>query len=482
MPQSTKGRVAKNAIVLILTDVMSKVFAMVLTITVARFLGVADFGLFNYSCATAFVCLVIADFGFDRLTIREISRRPWRASRFLSNISIIKFVLYIPGAAACALIVLLTSRDYTRLLIVIVVFFAVATQQHIQFLLSFFRARQEMEREGLMRFILSVLLFLGGLIVLYNGLGIKGLVFSNMAISLLSLGLSVMILKRTIGLTFKNLSLRYSKILIKLSAPLSVFVILSVIFNSINVIILNLLTDDRITGFYSASFKLISLFSVLSAGLSAATLPELSKTMNEFPLRFNQTMQTSIRYLTVLSVPISVGTFLLGDHAIKVIYGSNYFESGKLIKYLSFLIIPSFLNDIVTAALTSMKREKVMVIGSIIGVLLITLLCFILIPRWGATGAVWALVITDSVIFFFRLPSVYREFGIKTQLIIFGRVVLATCLMGIILIFLRNLGTHLSICVIISTCAYIVGLLAVKEIRFGEVADIWKLFRRFQLR
>lgn len=481
MPRKNKGRVEKNAIILILTDIASKVLAMVLTIAVARFLGVEDFGLYNYSYATAFVCLVIADFGFDRLTIREISRCPSRASRFLSNISIVKLTLYIPSAAACAFIALLNSRDHARLLIVIIVFFAVAAQQHIQFLLSFFRARQAMEREGMTRFILALLLFIGGLMVLYNGLGIRELVFSNIGISLFCLGLSILMLKRAVGLAFRNVSWRYSKILIKMSAPLSIFIILSVIFNSINVVILNLLTNDRMTGFYSASMKLISLFSVLSAGLSAATLPELSKNMDESPAAFRRTLGNSIRYLILLSVPIFWGSLLLGRHAIEIIYGSNYADSTSVIYCLSFLIVPSFLNDVVTVALTSMRREKVMVIGGILGVSVVTILCFFLIPRWGAAGAAVALVITDVMIFSYRFPFICREVEVRRQLVVFGRAMAGALIMAMVLLLFQTYRVPFGISVLVSGCVYLFALLAIGEIRGDEVRSIWRMVRRFEV-
>jgi len=479
MVQEANGKIELNAIILVLTDALGRVFAMVLIIAAARILGAKDFGLLAYATALAGVCLAVSDFGFDRLTVREVSRRPSRASRFFGNISAVKAALYLPAGAACALLALFSSQDYARMLVVMVVFLGLAAQNHMLFGCSFCRAIEKMGLEGLVRLILSLLLLLSGLAVLLAGFGLKTLVVSRLAVSVLCLAFSIVLVRKTIGITFERLSWRYSKTLVKMSARLGIYVILGMLFNSINVIILTFLKGDLSTGYYSAAFRITSLFSVVSVGVSAAALPALSKYRQESPKDFVRSFQKSVRYLLLLSIPLCIGTFLLGGKAIDLIFGVRYLSSVPVIKALALLIIPSFLNNIVNAALISMGKERVMVTGSIVGVAVIPVLCLILIPHWSAVGAALALVIADTVVFFCRFPGVFGEFGVHRQLVTTGRTLLAAGLMGVLLVWLISIGMPLPPLMGLSVLVYSGLLLALGEVKVDEVNSAWEVLQDF---
>ena len=114
---------------------------------VARMLGVESYGLLAFAYSLSLLCLVVPSFGFDSLAVRELARKPSRASRFLVHISLVRWLFNLPMAGVCLLIVLLSSGDGGRLFIVLIVFLIMATQQHMQFICSFFRAFQDVRRK-----------------------------------------------------------------------------------------------------------------------------------------------------------------------------------------------------------------------------------------------------------------------------------------------------------------------------------------------
>jgi len=226
-------KIERNATILVLTDVLTKALGLGLSVVVARMLGVQNFGLLAFAYALAAICLAVPQFGFDRLTVRELARRPSRASRFLVNISAVKGCLYIPAGAACALTIWFNVPDYERLLVVIVVFVVMAIQQHIVFACAFFRAIQKMWREGLVRLILSVLLFSTGLAVLLTGFELRALVVSRLVVSIFCLGLAILWIKKDIGIALVKFNWRYSQKLIRMSAPFSILYILVLVYGSL---------------------------------------------------------------------------------------------------------------------------------------------------------------------------------------------------------------------------------------------------------
>jgi len=469
MQLTAKGKIEKNAIILILSEVLVKVIGLSITIAVARMLGVEDFGLLAYAYALAGICLVVPDFGFNRLTVRELSRRTSRASRFLVNISAFKAILYLPAAATCTFIVFFNSQDYSRLLVVMVVFLVLATQNHMLFACSFFRAIQKMEREGMVRLTLAALSLLTGIAVLFMGFGLKALVVSRLAVSVLCLFLSILFLHRDLGVSLVKVSWRYSKTLIAMSTPLAIFTIFVTVYSFLNVVILGFIKGDIETGYYTAGLKIITLFSIVSRGLAEASLPALSKYWREDSIAFQQASQKSMRHLLLLAIPLAAGVFLLGGKAIILFFGTEFIPSVYVIKILAFSLIPDFLNTILAAILISMNREKVAMEATGVGAVIALGFCIMLIPRWGAVGAAYAWLTAETVVFFFQFCALYHRFGVAKQLVTAFRATLAAGLMGVVLICLIRIGIPIPFLVGLSIPVYAGALLALGEVKITEV-------------
>ena len=472
-----RHKIERNAIILVVTEVLAKALGLGLTMVVARMLGVEKFGLLAFAYALSSICLVLPNFGLDRLTVRELSRRPSRASQFLVNISAVKGVLYLPMAGFCALIVLLGPHAEGRLFVVLVVFMGAATQQHLLFGCSFFRAIQKMEREALVRLILAVLLLVTGLAVLMAGYGIKSLVASRVVVSLFCLGLVILFIKKDLGVSLLKPSWRYAKRLVRMSAPLAIFYILVMFYGSLNIVILGFIKGDLATGYYSAAFKIIELFFYVPASVTGAALPALSRSWKDSHQVFHQVYQKCVRYLLLLEIPLAVGTFLLGERAIILLFGRDYLPSVAVIKVLALCLLPDFLNYIMSAALISMNRQKVAVIAALVGAVVALVSCLIFIPLWGAVGAAASLAVSFSAVFFFQFCALFRQFRVLATFVTAARAVVAGGLMGLGLVWFTAIGMPLPLLVGLSIIVYSGALLLFEEVKFHEVKLGYELLR-----
>ena len=472
-----RNKIERNAIILVVTDVLVKALGLGLTMVVARMLGVEKFGLIAFAYALSAICLVLPDFGFDKLTVRELARRPSRASQLLVNISAVKVALYVPMAGFCALMIFLASRAEDRLFVVLVVFMVAATQQHLFFACSFFRAMQKMQLEALVRIILAVLSLVTGLAVLMAGYGIKSLVVSRVPVSLFCLGLAILFIRRYLGVSLVKPSWRYAKTFVRMSAPLAIFYIFVMAYGSINLTILGFIKGDLATGYYSAAFKIITLFFYIPAGVAGAALPALSKSWKKSILSFNQVYQRSIRYLLVLAIPLAVGVFILGERAIILLFGRDYLQSVAVIRVLALCFLPDFLNYIMSVTLISMNREKAAVVAALAGTFVALLSSFIFIPRWGAVGAAASLVVSLSAVFFFQLCALFRQFRLIATFVTGARAAVAGGLMGLGLVWFNAIGMPLLLLVGLSIIVYSGALLLLGELKFQEVKHGYEFLR-----
>lgn len=479
MVKAVRINIEKNTTILVFTEVVGKFFGLALTILVARVLGVANFGLLNYAYALAGICLVVPEFGFDRLTVRELARKPSRASRFLVNISAVKAVLILPAAIVCALTIFFQSDRHGVVLVVMIVFLFMAIQNHTLFACSFFRAIQKMEREGLVRIILAFFLLLTGFAVLLTGFGLKALVISKLAVSVLCLGVAIFFIHKDLRVSLVKITWKYSKTLIGMAAAFAGLRTCAIIYTSANLVLLGFFKGDVETGYYAAAFKIISLFSIVSASVAGASLPVLSKYWKENTVAFHQTYQKAVRYLLVLAIPLAAGVFLLGQEAIVLVFGKEFIPSVITIKILAFSLVPDFLNTILMPTLISMNREKVALAATTVGAIVALAACIILIPVWGAKGAAFAWLIAETAVFFFLFCVLYRAPWVFGQLVTAIRATLSAGVMGIVLFLSVTIGIPPPFLVVISVLVYAGSLLALGEVKIHEIESAWEAFKDF---
>lgn len=481
MIQIFGAKIERNAIILFLTEVLIKVLGLGLSVAIARILGVEKFGLLGFAYSLSSIWLLLPAFGFNRLTVRELARRPIRASRFLTNISAIKGALILPIAGFCVLTTLLTPQGEGKLFVVFIVFLVVALQQHILFACSFFRAMQKMEWEALVRLILAGLIFLSGLAVLFLGFGIKTLMVSRLALAFICLVWAFILIKEKFAVSLFKASWRYSKVLLKMSFRLAILDTLGQTYGLLNLVILGFIKGDMAVGYYSAAFGITAPFYMLPVSVVGASFPVISKYWDESSMAFHSIYRKCMRYILILAIPLAVGIFLLGEKTIILLYGRDYLPSVAVIRILAVCLVPDFLNYIQSTILVSMNREKTAVTGAAVGAVVGLGCCIIFIPRWGAVGAAFAWLVSESAVFLCQFLALYGELRTSQPVITAVRACLAAALMGLILAEFLRIGVALPFLVSLSVLIYFVSLLILREIRFNELIRGYQFLRNLDI-
>lgn len=465
----------KNSVILFCTEILFRVFAMILTLVVARKLGVSNFGLLEFAYTLAGTSLILCNTGLDDLTVRELAKRPNRAGLFLANMSFVRTLLYVPALMFCSLFIFFTSSNSQRMLVVILVFLVVVVQQHLFFCCSFFRAAERMVLEASVRIGLSFLLLLSGLIILLAGFGLNTLIVSRLVISVACLTMTIYWIKKYFRIQISRVKWRYLKIMGKMAASLVSFYVFVSVYLSFNVLFLNYWRGDSATGYYAAGFKLYTLFLVLAYGISTASLPTLSRNWVVSRTAFFDTFQRSVRYILLLAVALSVGTYFLADKAIDLLYGPEFTESVAVLQILGTGLFPAFLTNVFTVALISMKRDKIVLLGGVIGAAVCLASCILLIPRWALNGAAVALVIPLYAVLFFQAPFIFHECNMFRSLVTALKATFSAVLMAGGLLLAIRVHLPLGLIILVSVMLYASGLLLLKELKFREIKKTFEV-------
>src|SRR4030042_6088128 len=80
------AKIAKNTIFLSVAQIVGRLIGFFYFLLLARFLGVATFGVYNFTIAFVYNFIPVADFGLERLVLRDISRTPGTAGFYLARL------------------------------------------------------------------------------------------------------------------------------------------------------------------------------------------------------------------------------------------------------------------------------------------------------------------------------------------------------------------------------------------------------------
>lgn len=245
--------------------------------------------------------------------------------------------------------------------------------------------------------------------------------------------------------------------------PILVLLIVSIaveIYVMIDTTMLGIFCNDRIVGCYSNAMKLTRMVNTMTAAICAVMLPRLSLIYSENNLEeFNKLVNTGLKMMLLFAVPAMVGILLLSEEIIYVFFGETFSEAVPILRVLS-LMIPVFVCNSLLGGqvlVTTNKEKKYAVSVTTASVINVTLNS-LFIPRYGATSAAVASLISEVVVLalyvYFsrdviqiRLPVRYIV-SISIPLILFG-LVSRTVLAGLQLGNLATIFVNVAACLVL---------------------------------
>ena len=451
-------RARRNIFYKILSE-STRILPALLFIYIARKLGDENFGKLSFAYSFAGICFIVADFGLSTILIRNVSRQKELTREYVGNILVLKIVLSLICISVIGIFILFTDypADVITLLVVFggVMFFKAL----VDFFCAVLNAHERMDIEALIKGANHILLFLSGIVILVLGHGLFVLTNIFFAVYLISSIIGFYMVYVIIEEIRPCLNLSFWKQILRESLPLALTVIFTVIYFKIDIVMLSLIRGDNSEiGWYSAAMRLIELVGVLPALIVSALFPIVSSLYKESIDSLRNVFKTSFRYLLAIALPIAVGTLLLSDRLIYVIYGKEYFKTIPALKILAIALIFIFVNYILMNILVAVNRQKTNAIMAGTCVLVNIALNLCLIPHYGYLGAGTATVITEIVLFALGLYFIAKyvcKVNVITMLI---SPLISVVIMGTFIVVVIT-KLHLVLIIFLSALIYLSCLL-----------------------
>lgn len=270
------------------------------------------------------------------------------------------------------------------------------------------------------------------------------------------------------------------KTLILFSLPLIGFAIFSNLLQTIDLFFLkSLLDSNKVAGLYTASQNISRIpFFALSA-LSGVLFPSISKKLSaELHEEASAMIYQSLRIVLLVLTPTVTLMSVTSKDLITFIYSDKYVNGSVPLAVLTigigFLVIFTILCNIMSGA----GKPKIALTISAFGVLVTSLSCLVLIPRFGMTGAALSTTIGGIVAFVIALTFIHQIFKNSLPVKSALKILTAAFFTYFVANFLVISSLLLIIKYMILFIFYMILLILMKEVSRGDIRIIWELIRR----
>ena len=192
--------------------------------------------------------------------------------------------------------------------------------------------------------------------------------------------------------TFRGVSL-----LMKEALPVGLSQGATHLYYNFDAVLLGVLTSDETVGVYVTAYGVMLIPTFLSAALTAAFFPPLSRLQGDV----KQSARMSSLFLWMhmwLALPFAALGWGFGRHVIDLLYGSPFVQSGPLLEWLSLNLVLIFFSTGIGQPMNAwgLQKNYFKIVAS--GAMLNVVLNLALIPYLGVWGAVVTTLLAEGFV------------------------------------------------------------------------------------
>lgn len=442
----------KNMSWMLISQIIGSICGFIWTILIARYLGVNDYGILGFAISLTGILAITTDFGISTHIVRHISTDYKSAPKYLGNAIPLKSLFASVSFILTLIILILLKSNEITITITLLFTIEMIFKSFINLLNGTFQAFEEGKYQGIGNTLLNTILLIFIFITIFTDLGIYGIAISYILANLITLIYEYYVLRKHFTKPKFEFDKYFSKNITRLSIPFAITSILYSVYYSIDVVMLSSLIGNYSTGIYNASYKLISVLTLFYSVYGAVIFPVMSKLYQNDKKLLLISFEKSVKYITLIVLPLIVGTAFYSADIIQLIYGKEYYAASSVLSILVWTVFLLYLagagNSLLNASHKEVTVTKIYAIAAIFNIGL----NFIIIPYLSYNGAAITTVLSDLLIMFIQIYVIYKlghrpNKKLYTDLI---KIIIGSGVLGIALYFLKlNMWIALPVGIII---------------------------------
>ena len=361
----------------------------------ARYLGPSLYGEFSYAFAFASLFAPIALLGLDEIVIRKLVRDTTHHEEILGTVF---FLMLLGGSAvfilATACICLVRPEDTLMHWLVAIMTGGTVLQAFIA-IEFWFESQLQWKFTVYAKNTAFLIISILKIVLILSQASLLAFAWAGLAETVIgSAGLGIVYHARG----FRLAAWRYSRVmagtLLKDSWPVILSVFLTMIYLKIDQVMLGTMAGNEELGLYSAAVRLSEAWYFIPMAVCSSVFPTIAVLETTDEKLFNAHMQRLYNLMALIAYCIAIPVSILSDRIVDLLYTSTYARSGTLLSILIWSVLFTNLSAARNVFMVSKNWLKINLVSTFLGCIVNILLNYILIPVYGARGAIFATLVS----------------------------------------------------------------------------------------
>jgi len=450
---------------------------LLLTIAYGRFLGSIKFGELYF--AITFVTLLGYPIitSFDKQAIRDVAQKPDKAPNYFSSLFLIRlgiwFILYF--------VVLLVSSllGYSSEVRVLVAIFGIDllcnalantfASLHYAFERTIFPVVGNILEKGLTA--------LFGVLLLISGAGVQTMAVVIVFGSLIN-GVWQAAWFFRLGSANFSIDLALIRKIVRTSIPFLINGVLLMGYTSIDTVLLSLMTNYTVVGWYGAAQRVIETMGFLpTIVITTIMYPIFSKLSIASDVDLKLAIEKSVNFLLFCGIPIATVMIVTAPDIIRFLYERNEFaQSIPVLQVAAPGVVFIFVNFALSSIILSKNQDRRLPAVSAIALVFNLGLNLILIRLYQHIGAAIASTLTELLVFCIFVAFIPRHLLPFGSLRVALKAVIASLVMALAILPLYTL--HIFVILPIAMLVYLGASMLLGTIPREDYQTVYRAIRQ----
>ncbi len=389
-------RIIANSGWLFFDKIIRQGLNLLLTAYIARYLGVATFGEWNYAIAFVALFSFLSTFGLYNILLRDFVRSPERAGEIIGSAISIRFIggcltllfstififVFKPNESVLHLLVLFTAANYI-----------VQSTDVVDY---YFQSKLKSNWIALSRSISFIAFGVTKLLLVYYKFDVTYFATVQAAEFLVAGLLLLYFLSKTIPINLIKFNRVVVTQLILDATPILFAEIAIIIYMRTDQVMIGEMIGDSALGNYSAAVKLSEIWYFIPGVICSSLFPSIIKAHAENPLLYKQKLQKLYELLSGISVSIALVVSLTSYWIILILFGPEYSEAASVLTIHVWAGVFVFWGFASNQQLVIEHLTRLSLYRTIIGMVVNVIFNFLLIPLWGIKGSAVATLLAQA--------------------------------------------------------------------------------------
>lgn len=401
-----KNREFKNASWIMIGHIIQMILSLIVGVITARYLGPSNYGLINYAAAYTAFFTSLCTLGLNSILVKEFIEHPEEEGKIIGSSLLMRAVSSFCSALIIILLVCFIDAG-EKTTIAVVALCSIGVVFHIFETLKFwFQAHLNSKVTAMVALVAYGAMAAYKIILLALGKSVMYFAFAS-SVDYICVAVLLLFAYYKNGGKKLEFSMSVSKRMLKQSCHYIISGLMTAIYAQTDKLMLKQMLGEADVGYYSTATAVCSMWVFILSAIIDSLRPSIISAHGKDEALFVKRNKQLYAIVFYLSLFVSLMFQIFAPLVIRVLYGEAFLPAVTPLRIVTWYTAFSYLGVARNPWLVCKGRQKYLKNIYGIAAVMNVILNLIFIPRFGASGAAAASLITQ-ILTGFALPFLFK--------------------------------------------------------------------------